>query len=151
MTGVLALTAVAPAVRAAVDQRSWYDWCAVAPIVAAVTSAGENGKYTEVRLQQALRGDLSPGQLLRVDVRRANTERDRETHRRAIRLDAGVSYLVLLRPGAPRGRKRGAQQPVYAVVRGVLGARPLRDEGARRIIDGLSTLIGVQDAGRESA
>ncbi len=90
----------------ALAERSLYDWVAVAPVVAAVESIGDNGKYTELVIRRALRGELAAGQTIRVDVRHANAERDRETHRKSLRLDEGSEYLVLLRPAPARSKRR---------------------------------------------
>ena len=68
--GVLALV-MATSLPVAADELNWFDWSSVAPIVVAVTSLGENGRFTEVRVIHAFRGDMQTDEMLRIDVKGA--------------------------------------------------------------------------------
>ena len=41
--------------------RNLYEWSAVAPIVVAAQSLGEDGKYVEVRVERVFRGEIAAG------------------------------------------------------------------------------------------
>jgi hypothetical protein len=140
---VLASFACAAAGRAATaedDGRNLFDWSGVAPVVVAGTSLGEDGRTVEFRVARCLRGSVEAGAVLRIDVREANRSRDRMLRPRALRLDAGVDFVLLLEPA---GGNR------YGIVRGVNGARELPLEGREAYLDALAELIVIQDADSE--
>ncbi|NIM64085.1 MAG: hypothetical protein GTO30_21280, partial [Acidobacteria bacterium] len=58
----LALACLAPASAAA--RLNYFEWSAVAPIVVAGNSLGENGRYVEVEVWRVIRGDgVSEGEV----------------------------------------------------------------------------------------
>lgn len=119
-----------------------FEWVAVSPIVVTAVGLGENGKWTEVRVERVLRGDVAPGQVLRVDLRRANRDRNYQTHARPLRLDEGAPYVLLL-DGADRRKARPVQD--YELVRGISGVRELPAEGSTAVLDALARFIEIQD------
>ncbi len=118
-----------------------HEWSAVAPIVIAGDVIGDAGKFVEIRVAESVRGALSAGDTIRVDVRRANRNRNREVDLASLRLDIGASYLVLLTPKRPR--RDGTVN--YDLVRGVRGARGLPDEGAEAVLTALRRFVEIQD------
>lgn len=124
----------------------YYEWIAVAPTVVAGESLGDDGKYVSFRVQHVLRGTAEPGGTIRVFLRRVNRERDRELHPRAVRLDVGESYVLLLRE-LPHEKQSAPAS--YELVRGVGGARALPAEGADAVLSALKTFVDVQETGGE--
>jgi hypothetical protein len=102
-----------------------YEWTQPAPIVIRATSLGEDGKYVDVLVTQVFRGDVQVEEILMVDVRQANRERDKILDRRATRLDDSVDFLLLLEEAYIR-EKDGKK--IYTLVRGVHGVRSLPAE-----------------------
>jgi len=126
-----------------IEVRNLYEWSAVAPVVVAGTSLGEDGKHFDFKIQECLRGDLLPGEELRIDVRTANRSRDRTLYPKAMRLDVGVDYVLLLEE--VKGRKRN--DPVlYGIERGLAGVRELPLEGRDAFLDALRVFIRIQEA-----
>jgi hypothetical protein len=129
-----------------VEVRNLYEWSAVAPVVVAGTSLGEDGKHFDFKIQECLRGGLHSGDEIRIDVRTANRTRDRTLYPKALRLDVGVDYVLLLE--VVKGRK--AKDPVlYGLERGLAGARELPLEGRDAVLDALRTFIKIQEADGE--
>jgi hypothetical protein len=129
-----------------VKVRNLYEWSAVATVVVAGTSLGEDGKHFDVKVQECLRGGLQPGDEIRVDVRTANRTRDRDLYPKALRLDEGVDYVLLLDP--VDGSK--ADEPVqYGLARGLASVRELPLEGRDAFLAALRTFIMIQDADGE--
>ena len=123
------------------DGRNLFEWTGVAPIVVAGTSLGEDGHHFDFRVTAVLRGEIAPGDELRIDVREANRQRDRMLHPKALRLDEGVDYVLLLeKPGAERK---------YALARGVYGARELPLEGREAYLEALRAFVEIQDVPSE--
>ncbi len=118
-----------------------YEWSAVAPIVAAGDVVAEEGRYKELKVARVLRGDVEPSSILRIDLRRANRTRSLNAGLKALRLEQGKRYLVLLE----RAPVKKAHQPAYRLVRGVRGARELRAEGAAATLDALQRFVEIQD------
>lgn len=121
--------------------RNFYEWSAVAPVVISATSLGQDGRYVEVRVLRVFRGAVAPDAALWIDLRQTNRERNRNVTPHALRIDAGVNYLLLLEPGS---RYRDGVQS-YSIVRGVRGVRELPAEGADQILDALDRFVEVQD------
>ncbi len=119
--------------------QSLYEWIATAPVVAAGTVEHDDGKFLSVRLDRVFRGDPEPGSLVRVDLRRAN--REREEWREALRLDEGTRHLWLLRREEDR---RGEGPPAFALVRGVEGTRELPAEGDAPWLEAVDRLVAIQ-------
>ena len=122
-------------------QRNFYEWSAVAPIVVTGQSLGQDGRYIDVRLERVFRGELEPGKLIRVDIRATNRDRNRNVDPHPLRLDEGLSYLLLLDAGA----RISLGAPTYILVRGVRGARELPAEGAELLYSALERFIKIQD------
>jgi hypothetical protein len=120
-----------------------YEWAAVAPIVAAARSLGEDGRYLELEVEEVLRGveDLV-GQRVRLNLRDANRDRNRELHRFSLKLDAGESFLFLL---VPREVKKAGAPPTFDLVRGVEGVRELPAEGREAVLGAVRRFVAIQD------
>ena len=129
-----------------VEVRNLYEWSAVAPVVVAGTSLGEDGKHFDFKVVECLRGDLQPGDELRIDVRTANRSRDRTLFPKALRLDDGVDFVLLL--DEVKGRKP-KDSVLYGLERGLAGARELPLEGRDAFLDALRTFIRIQSADGE--
>ncbi len=141
---------VGAALRAA-DERPLapYEWTQVAPVVVAGTSLGQDGRYVDFVVTDVLRGEVRVAEALRVDIRSANQDRDRELDRKALHLDAGQAYVLLLEPlGAPRDAEDKRRQ--FAIVRGIDGVHPLVGEGRQAYLDALRRFIEIQNANSEA-
>ena len=134
---VWAILALAPAPGEAAQ--NLYEWLAVAPVVAAGTVEHDDGKFLAVRLDRVFRGEPEAGSLVRVDVRRAN--REREESKTALRLEEGTRQLWLLRREEDR---RSEGPPLFEIVRGVEGTRDLPAEGEAPWIEAVERLVAVQ-------
>lgn len=131
----------APRVAASLDdERNLFEWSSLAPVVVAGTSIEINRKYVEVRVIESLRGDLAPGDVLRIAVKQANRTRDRMVDPKKLRLQVDSDYLLLLEPNDRSG------EPSYSLVRGVDGARELPLEGREAMLFALRTFIDIQSA-----
>jgi hypothetical protein len=139
---VVALACAVGAAEAASTPLNLYEWSGPAPIVVAAESNGYDGKHVEVSIDRVFRGDLAPGGIVRVDVRRANRERSEHTEVDPVRLGEGEAYLLLLRPGRRAARDR---TPIYELVRGALGARPLPAEGRAGVLELVADLVAIQE------
>lgn len=137
---VVGLPMLGPSVSRA-QPRNFYEWSAVAPVVVSAASLGQDGRYVEVRVLRVFRGDIEPDATLWIDLRQTNRERNRNVTPHALKIDAGLDYLLLLEPGS---RYRNGVRS-YRIVRGVRGVRELPAEGADRILDALGRFVKVQD------
>lgn len=137
---VLALACLAASVSRAAQDENLYEWMAVAPIVATVTIAAEDARFTEVRVEDVLRGSLESATSLLVDLRTAN--RDRRAGSERLDLTLGAAYLILLEPVTPR---KPLPLPLYAIVRGTSGARRLPEEGREAVVSAARRLAGIQE------
>ena len=120
-----------------------YDWMATAPVVVAADIVADDLKFVKAVVRDTFRGFLEPGTYLLVDTRRAN--RDRETGTPAIDLQKGRGYLLLLQPST---RGKTEPHPVFDLVRGVRGAKPLPSEGSAATTAAVAQLAKIQE--RES-
>jgi hypothetical protein len=125
--------------------RNLFEWSAVAPVVVAAHSLGENGKFVEMRVEHVFRGDIAEGTILNLDLKQANRTRNRNLSPRSLNLDAGVDFLLLLEPS-----ERSGKRMTYAMVRGVDGARELPAEGFQAIFSALARFIEIQDTKSDS-
>jgi hypothetical protein len=143
---LLLLAAIGLPARAAdaADSLNWYEWIEAAPVVMTGKPVGDEGGYELVRIERILRGAPPAEPVVRIDVGRANRERDRLVHRHALRLETGVDYVLLLHP-AP-ATKRGVP-PTYELVRGVTGVRELPAEGAVQVVEAVEQFVEIQDRG----
>jgi hypothetical protein len=122
---------------------NFFEWIRVAPIVVSGQSLGQDGKTWEFRIEHTLRGDLEAGATVRIDLRQANSTRNRRLYPKALKLDSEMEYILLLEP-ATDGK------PVYWLSRGILGARELPAEGAPALIASLARFVELQDANNET-
>jgi hypothetical protein len=116
-----------------------YEWMATAPFVIAAEIVADDGRFVRVVSRSAIKGELTVNAVALVDQRQAN--RDRDVGTPALDLTKGKSYLLLL-TASPRGKKEPF--PVFDLVRGVRGARPLPVEGSAATIDAASRLAALQ-------
>ena len=123
------------------DGRNLFEWTGVAPIVVAGTSLGEDGHHFDFRVTASLRGNFAAGDELKIDVREANRVRDRMLHPKALRLEEGMDYVLLLETTVPGAKHR--------LVRGVTGARELPLEGREAYLEALRAFVGIQDVPSE--
>jgi hypothetical protein len=116
-----------------------YDWMAVAPFVVAGEPVGDHGRLVEFRVDTVLRGGVQEGEVIRVNLRRANRARNYDADPQALRLDLGRAYVLLLEPAVP------TRPDSYDLVRGTRGARELPAEGAAAHLEALRCFARVQD------
>jgi hypothetical protein len=116
-----------------------YEWMATAPIVVAADITADDAKFVHATVRTSFKGDLPAGTKLEIDLRHANL--DREDGARAMDLSKGRGYLLLLQPSA---RGKHEPDPVFALVRGIGGARALPIEGSAATIDAAKRLADVQ-------
>jgi HEAT repeat protein len=120
-------------------KRGLYEWMGLAPIVVAGDVLSDDGKFTQVIVRETIKGGTPPGTTLLIDVRGANRERDPGV--KALSFDRTVGYLILLR-GGPRSSD---SKPVFELVRGTQGVRPLPAEGRPATIDAARRLAALQE------
>ena len=138
-----AVCSLVPSFARAARSFNLYEWAAVAPVVAVATSLGDNGRYHELSIEEVLRGDGELlGRRVRMDLRDANRDRNREIHRFSLKLTQGESYLFLLEP---RAVKKTATLPTFDLVRGVEGVRELPPEGREAVLGAVRRFVAVQD------
>jgi hypothetical protein len=113
-----------------------YEWAGPAPIVIVGLSRGPDGLVEEFVVERMLRGELAPGDVVRVRLRRANRELSENSPYERLHVEPGENYVLLLEPG----RRRGGRLE-YDLTRGVLGARALPHEGAPALIAALERFI----------
>jgi hypothetical protein len=138
------LLAIPAAIAAGPAALNWYEWIEPAPIVVTGRPVGDEGGYELLSVERVLRGAPPAERVVRIDVGRANRERDRLVHRHALRLETGIEYLLLL--DAPARESKGSR-PTYALVRGVGGVRELPAEGAESVIRAVVRFVQIQDSG----
>ena len=119
-----------------------YEWLNVAPFVIVAENLGTYGKYTEFQVESVLRGDQQEDVRIRVNVRRANRDRNRSVDKQALRFESGLSYVVLLVPVATRDPKA---LPTFEFVRGVRGAREVPLEGQAAFLGAVERFVDIQD------
>lgn len=135
---VATLLLATPAVSAA--SLDLYEWSAVAPLVVSAQVVGESGRYVEVRVERALRGPLTSGSVVAVDLRTANRLRSMDVDPHALRLEPGRSYVLLL-----EGRSLDKGRAAYSLVRGVRGSLELPAEGDAVTLATLERVIAIQE------
>jgi len=117
-----------------------YEWMAVAPIVVAANVIADDGKFVVAITSTPVKGGLETGAAIEVDLRQTN--RDREAGTPALDLAKGKAYLLLLSPST---RGKSEPHPVFALERGVRGARELPREGSAATVDAAVRLAAVQE------
>jgi hypothetical protein len=119
-----------------------YEWLAIAPVVVVGENLGTYGKQAEFRIDSYLRGTDTGQSLIRVNVRRANRDRNRRIDKDALRFEKGLSYVLLLSPAATR---KANATPVYQLVRGARGAREVPPEGGEVYLEAVRRFVEIQD------
>lgn len=117
-----------------------YEWLATAPVVLAGENLGTYGKYAEFQIEGLYRGQAA--ELIFVNIRRTNRDRDRILHKEPLKFEEGQRYLLLLEPIAP-GTSEG--RPTFGLVRGVRGSRDVPAEGAGPLLEATERLVRIQD------
>jgi len=137
MVAVSALVALTPRAAFAVSEPppdpirlGLYEWMGVAPVVIAAHIIADDAKFVVAIATTPIKGGFSAGDSFAIDLRQAN--RDRDPGAPALDLVKGKAYLLLLRAST---RGQGASRPVFALERGVRGARELPLEGSAATID----------------
>jgi hypothetical protein len=128
--------------------RTLYEWSAVAPVVVIATSLSNDGKYHQVRVERVFRGNVRAGDILSLNLRNANRDRQMELDRKALRPENDSRWIWLLEA---TGGRTSHDLPVYNLVRGVRGARELPAEGEQAFVEALEQFIEVQDLKTDSA
>ncbi len=147
IVAVLALTVLAiPSSRAVdlshkIEELNYYEWTAVAPVVIAGKSLGENGRYIEFRVNRALRGPVEPGEIIRIDLKYANRNRRRSDYRHALKMPHGTDLIVVLEnPQPARDGRR-----VFRMARGIRSVRELPLEAQQGVLDAVATFLEIQN------
>lgn len=128
-----------PFLETRAEPSNFYEWMAIAPIVATGEIVSDDARWAEFRVEACLRGELPGGAVALVNRRRAN--RDRENGTPALEFETGRRYVLLLR-AAPEAKKSGLRQ--FDLVRGTLGAREFPAEGGAALDRALETFADVQ-------
>ncbi len=79
---------------------------------------------------------------IKVNVRRANRDRDRILYKQPLRFEEGESYVLLLVPLATRDPDG---QSTFELIRGVRGAREVPPEGSGPFLDAIERFARLQD------
>ena len=146
IVAVLALTAlVSPSSRAVdlfhkIEELNYYEWTAVAPVVVAGTSLGENGRYIEFRVTHALRGPVEAGEMIRIDLKNANRHRRRSDYPRALKMPEDTDFIVVLE--SPQPTKSGER--AFGMARGVRSVRELPLEAQQGLLDAVAMFLEIQ-------
>jgi hypothetical protein len=117
-----------------------YEWMATSRIVIAAEIVADDGRFVRAITRQSIKGELVADTVVLIDLRQAN--RDREAGTPALDLGKGRSYVVLL---SPSSRGKNEPHPVFDLVRGVLGSKPIPPEGGAAMIAALARLAAVQE------
>jgi len=116
-----------------------YDWMYPAPVVVSGRVLDEAGKLTDVQVEAVFRGEVEPGAIIGVNIKKAN--RYREDFQSRIDLDEGKTYLFLLQ-STPR--KNPDDRIRYRLIRGVNGTREVPAEGASAYLDAARRFAQLQ-------
>lgn len=136
VAGVLAVTEPPPAPM----RLGWYEWMGVAPIVVVAEVLADDGKLVQSLAREGIKGGVPAETVILVNLHKAN--RDRELGVPALKLDRGKSYVLLLTRSS---KGKGEVHPVFDLVRGIKGARPLPAEGAPAVVDAARRLGELQE------
>ena len=129
------------------DPMSLFDWMGTAPVIVAAENLDTYGKFSEFRVDHSLRGELPVGQTIRVGIRWANRDRNREINKDPLRFEAGTAYLLLLAPA--RMKEEDHSKPAFGLVRSVNGARVIPAEGAAPLLEAVTEFVDLQYANNE--
>jgi HEAT repeat protein len=117
-----------------------YEWMATSPIVIAADVVADDGKFVRTITRTAIKGGGAVDVVALIDLRQAN--RDREVGTTALDLAKGRAYVLLLKAST---RGKNEPYPVFDLVRGVHGVRPLPLEGSDATVAALVRLAAVQE------
>jgi hypothetical protein len=120
---------------------NYFEWSQVATIVVAGQSLGEVGKLIEFRVSHSLRGDLTVGSVVRVNLKEANRERRRSDYPFPLKLDAESRFVLLLELG---GQTKSGE-PIYRLSRGVRSAREIQLESQLAVLGAIKVFLQIQD------
>jgi HEAT repeat protein len=99
----------------------------------------DDGKFVVAVATTPIKGSLNAGAAIKIDLRETNRDRDPGTP--ALDLVKGKSYLLLLKPSS---KGRGQPTPIFALERGVRGAKELPVEGSAATVDAMQRLAAIQ-------
>jgi hypothetical protein len=116
-----------------------YDWMFPAPVVLSGRVLDEAGKVTDVQVEEVFRGQVEPGSIVGVNIKRAN--RYREDFQSRMDLDEGKTYLFLLEAAPSKDHDSITR---YRLVRGVNGTREVPAEGAAAYLDAARQFAQLQ-------
>jgi len=142
-----ALIALAAPPGSAVDtfhkigELNYYEWIAVAPIVVAGTSLGDNGRHVEFRVRHSLRGTTADGATIRIDLKHANRNRRRSDNPFSLKMAEQTDFIVLLEN--PHTLKDGAQ--AFRLARGVHSVRELPLEAQQGLLEAVAMFVEIQN------
>jgi len=117
-----------------------FEWMGPAPFVIVGDVLADDGKFVQTTVTTAVKGSLPTGTSVLVDLRAAN--RDRDDGIPALKLDRGHTFLLLLKPSS---RKGPPTTPIYDLVRGTHGARPVPAEGRAAVVEAAARLGDLQE------
>jgi hypothetical protein len=132
-----------PAVEALhkIEELNYYEWTAVAAVVVAGTSLGENGRHLEFRAKTVLRGAVEEGSTIRIDLKHANRNRRRSDYPFALKMPAQNDFIVVLE--SPHATKDGGQ--AFRMARGVRSVRELPLEAQQGLLEAVAMFVEIQD------
>lgn len=142
---VLALTlvlALAPSASSA-EEQNLYEWVAPIPVVVTAKHIDKDSHERNFIVEDVFRGDVASGTAIRVRLRKANRDRDRELDDKPLKLEEGLSYVLLLQP-APT--KKIDAPPTFDLVRGVDGTHEVPAEGREAFVAAVERFIRIQDS-----
>jgi hypothetical protein len=120
-------------------QMTLYDWMYPAPVVVAGQVLDEAGRLTDVQIEEVFRGEVEPGSIIGVNIKKAN--RYREDFQARLNLEEGRTYLFLLQ-AAPS--KDPDDRVSYRLIRGVSGTREVPAEGASAYLEAARRFAQLQ-------
>jgi len=132
--GILAIMAANDAA-----EMTLYDWMYPAPVVISGRVLDEAGKLTDVEVEEVFRGEVEPGAIIAVSIKKAN--RYREDFQSRMKLDERKRYLFLLQVAPPKDPDDRVR---YELVRGVSGAREVPAEGGSAYLEAARLFAQLQ-------
>lgn len=125
---------------------NFYEWAAVAPVVVVAESGTHDGRWYEFTVTRVLRGEaVAAGEVVEVDLKLANRDRDRHLHRFAYNPDPPAEYLLLLEESDRKKKRKEPKEPRFELVRGLRGIRELPAEGQAAIVEAVRHFVEIQD------
>lgn len=141
LISVATLALAAPDVLGAKAPLNIYEWIRPAPFVVAARVDVRDGRHRLIEIVHTIRGDVEPGTMVRVRVRKANVERPEEME--SVKVEEGDLYFVLLQEVAV---KDPDQLRTFELVRGTRGVREVPAEGWEPIVEAATLFAQIQDA-----